>query len=129
MVFLISGIAIGALCAPFRYRIFMTIAFSALLAVGAVLAGIILHTNPWAVVAEAAGSIVALQFTYVAVGVTHDLIYSRRLLPQVQTAIGEQLGLELEVPRRLPPKLSALVGRLPGGAKAFELSRNGDLMN
>lgn len=120
MVFLISGIAIGALCAPFRYRIFMTIAFSALLAVGAVLAGIILHTNPWAVVAEAAGS---------TVGVTHDLIYSRRLLPQVQTAIGEQLGLELEVPRRLPPKLSVLVGRLPGGAKAFELSRNGDLMN
>lgn len=57
--------------------VFMMLALGALLAVSTVLGGVIFHTNPWAIVAEAVGSIVALQFAYVAIGVTYDLICAR----------------------------------------------------
>src|SRR5271163_645541 len=50
---------------------------------------------------EAVGSIVVLQFTYVAVSLTHHLVHSRRLIPRAQAAISEQLGAELETPRSL----------------------------
>jgi hypothetical protein len=107
----------------------MMIALSALLAVGTVLAGTIFHTHPWVIVAEAVGSIVALQFTYVAVSLAHHLVHSRRLIPQVQAAIGEQLGVELEASRSLPHELSGLIARLPTPAAALALSRDGDFVN
>jgi hypothetical protein len=129
MAFLVVGVAIGGLCALFRYRVFLMLALSALLAVSTVLAGIIFHTYPWAIVAEAVGSIVAFQFTYVAVGITHGLIYSRTLIPRVQAAVGEQLGVELELPRDLPPGLSELVAQLRSREAALELSGDRDFVN
>ena len=113
MAFLVVGVAIGGLCALLQYRVFAMLALSTLLAVGTVLAGIVLHTNPWAVVAETVGSVVAFQFMYVAVDVTHQLVQLRRLIRQVQMAICEQLGFELEVSRKLPPELSEFVAKPP----------------
>jgi hypothetical protein len=77
-----------------------------------VLSGIILHANPWVIATEVFGSIAASQFTYVAVSLTNHLVHSRGLIPQIQAAIGRQLSIQLEVPRSLPPELSALVARL-----------------
>jgi hypothetical protein len=124
MAFVVFGVAVGGLSALFRCRVFMMIALSALLAVGTVLTGIIFHTHPWVIVADTVGAIVALQFTYVAASLTHHLVHSRRLIPQVQTAIGGRLGAELEAPRSLPPELSALVAQLPNGGRVPELSRD-----
>jgi hypothetical protein len=112
MAFVILGVVFGAFCALLRYGVLMMLALSALLAVGVVLGGIIFHTHIWAIAAEAVGSIAASQFTCVAVSLTRHLVHSRRLIPQVQAAIGQQLGAELEVPRSLPPELSALVAQL-----------------
>ena len=128
MIFLVFAVAVGGLCALLGYRVYAMLALSALLAVGTVLAGIALHTNPWAVVAEAVGSVGAFQFIYVAVGVTHDLVQSRRLILHIQTAIGEQLGVELGAPRILPPELSELVAKLPC-ATVPERSRHRDFCN
>jgi hypothetical protein len=129
MVFVVFGVAIGGLCALLRHRVLMMIVLSALLAVGAALAGTIFHTHPWVIVTEAVGSIVALQFTYVAVSLTHHVVRSRTLIPQVQAAIGEQLGGELEAPRSLPPELSRLIARLSTRAAVLELSRDADFAN
>jgi hypothetical protein len=112
MAFVILGVAIGALCAFFRYRALVMLPLGALLTVGAVLSGIILHANPWVIATEVFGSIAASQFTYVAVSLTNHLVHSRGLIPQIQAAIGRQLSIQLEVPRSLPPELSALVARL-----------------
>jgi hypothetical protein len=78
MAFFVIGVAIGGLCVLLHYRVFMMLALSGLLAVSTVLGGVIFQT-PWAIVAEAVGSLVTLQFTYVAVGVTLHLIYSSDL--------------------------------------------------
>jgi hypothetical protein len=114
MAFVVFGVAIGGLCALLRYRVLMMLAVSAFLAVGSVLGGIIFHAHPWAIVAEAFGSVVAFQFTYLAVSLSLHLDRSRRLIPQVRTAIGQRLRAELEVPRSMPPELSALVEQLRG---------------
>jgi hypothetical protein len=58
------------------------------------------------------GSIALPQFTFVAVSLTNHLTRRTRLIPQIRTAIGQQLRAELEVPRNLPPDLAALVTRL-----------------
>jgi hypothetical protein len=112
MAFVIAGTAIGGLCAILRCRVIMMLALSALLAVSAVLGGMIFHTHPWAIAAEALGSITVFQFAYVAVGLSRHLVRSRRLIPHVRAAIGQQLSSELEVPRNLPPELSRLVAHL-----------------
>jgi len=112
MAFVISGVAIGALCAFFRYRALIMLPLGALLTVGAVFSGIIVHAHPWVIATEVFGSIAASQFTYVAVSLTHHLVRSRGLIRQTQAAIGQQLSTQVEVPRGLPPELSALVARL-----------------
>jgi hypothetical protein len=129
MAFVALGVAIGGLSALLRYRVLMMIVLSALLAVGTVLAGFIFHTLARVIVAEAVGSIVVLQFAYVAVSLTHHLVHSRRLIPRAQAAIHEQLSVELEAPRSLPPELSALVAQLPSRGTVPELSRDGDFVN
>jgi hypothetical protein len=65
------------------------------------------------VVAQVCGSVIALQFVYVTVGLTLHLVRFGKLIPHVQTAIGDRLRAELEVPRGLTPELSVLVARLP----------------
>jgi hypothetical protein len=64
------------------------------------------------IAAQILGSITALQFVYVTVGLTLHLVRFGKLIPHVQTAIGDQLGAELEVPRGLTPELSVLMARL-----------------
>jgi hypothetical protein len=48
-------------------------------------------------------SIAVLQFVYVAVGLTRYYSQSRAAIPPMQSAIGQMLQTELEVPRNLPP--------------------------
>jgi hypothetical protein len=112
MAFIVVGIAIGASCALLRHRVFMMLALSALLAPVVALVGFGLHAHPWVIAAQTLGSITALQFVYVAVGLTLHLVRFGKLIPHVQTAIGDQLGAELEVPRGLTPELSVLMARL-----------------
>jgi hypothetical protein len=99
MSFILAGIAVGAFCALLRLRVFAMLALSALLALVVALVGYGLHANPWVIVVLTIGSITALQFVYVAVGLTLHLIRFGKLIPHAQTAIGGRLRTELEVPR------------------------------
>jgi hypothetical protein len=112
MIFLVLGIGVGGLSALLRHRAPMVIALSASLAVGATLGEFLLHAEIWAVVAGALGSIVALQLSYVTVGLTSHVLLSRKMIPQAQAAIGQELQVKLAVPYGLPPRLSALVAQL-----------------
>jgi hypothetical protein len=62
------------------------------------------------VVAQVCGSVIALRFVYVTVGLTLHLVRFGKLIPHVQTAIGDRLRAELEVPRGLTPELSVFGG-------------------
>jgi hypothetical protein len=112
MMFVVLGIAAGVLCAFFRYPFISLAAIGALLATGAVLAGIVLRAHPGVIAVEVFGSIAASQFAFVAVSLTDHLIRRTRLIPQVRAAIRQQLRAELEVPRSLPPELATLVTQL-----------------
>jgi hypothetical protein len=112
MAFIVVGIAIGASCALLRHRVFMMLALSALLGPVVALIGFGLHAHPWVIAAQTLGTIVALQFVYVAVGLTLHLVRFGKLMPHAQTAIGDRLRAELEAPRGLTPELSVLVERL-----------------
>ena len=81
------------------------------------LSGIFFGTPRGVIAVEVFGSIAAPQVTFVAVSLAHFgfkryLARSRKLIPQVQTAIGQQLRAELEVPRTLSPDLARLVSQL-----------------
>jgi hypothetical protein len=112
MAFIIFGVAIGALCALRRYPVLVMVPLSALLAVAAVLNGIITHAHPGVIAIEVFGSIALAQFMYASISLTHHLVRSRKLVLEVQAAIGQELRTELKVPRSLPPELSALVTQL-----------------
>ena len=119
MVFVIFGIAVapGIRCAFVRYPVFLLIALCPLLAGVALLSGIFFGTPRGVIAVEVFGSIAAPQVTFVAVSLAHFgfkryLARSRKLIPQVQTAIGQQLRAELEVPRTLSPDLARLVSQL-----------------
>jgi hypothetical protein len=111
MAFVIGAI-IGVVCALLRYRVLMVLPLGVLLAVATVLSGIVLHVHPGLIAAEVFGSIAAPQIAYVAVSLTRHLVRSRKLIQQIQAAIGQELGTELEVPRNLSPELAVLVARL-----------------
>jgi len=129
MVFVFFSVAMGGLCALLRYRASMMLALSASLALGTVLVGTAFHVHPLWIISDTFGSVVAFQFTYVGVSLAYHLVHSRRLIPEVQAAIGKQLGADLEAPRGLPPELSALVAQLPTSATVFGISRDRDFMN
>jgi hypothetical protein len=121
MVFVISGIAVaaGIACAFVRYPVFLLIAVCPLLAAGALLRGIHFGTPAWLIAVEVFGSIAAPQVTFMAVSLVHFVFRqylarsrSSKLIPQVHTAIGQQLRAELEVPRALSPDLDRLVSQL-----------------
>jgi hypothetical protein len=92
VAFIIAGIAIGALCALLRHRVFMILALSALLGPVVALVGFGLHAHPWMIAAQTLGSIAALQFVYVAAGLTLHLVRFGKLIPHAQTAIGDRLS-------------------------------------
>ena len=112
MAFVIFGVALGSLCAFLRYPVLMMLPLGGLLAVGAVLNGIILHAHPGVIATEAFGSVAASQFIYVSISLTRHLVRSRKLMLEVQAAIGQELRAQLKVPRSLPSELSALITRL-----------------
>jgi hypothetical protein len=114
MEFVILGAVLGASCALLRRRVFLTVALSVLLAVIGTLGGRLLHIDPWMSTAVAFGSVAALQSVYVALSLTLLFVRFRKLIPPIQAAIGHRLRAELEIPRGLPPELSALVAQLKG---------------
>jgi hypothetical protein len=124
MMFALLGVAAGVLCAFLRYPFISLAAIGALLATGAVLAGIVLRAHPGVIAVEVFGSIAAPQFAFAAVSLTDHLIRRTRLIPQVRAAIGQQLRAELEVPRSLPPELATLVTQL-GHAQSCSDGRKG----
>jgi hypothetical protein len=70
------------------------------------------HPFPGTIGVEVLGSLAVSQLVYLAVSLTADLTRSTRLVPQIQTVIGQELRVQLEVPRRLSPELAALVSQL-----------------
>jgi hypothetical protein len=116
MIFMLLGIlcsiAVGALCALLRCRVHVTLAVSALGAAGATGSGVIFHDHLWIVVAESFGFIIALQFSYVAVGLMLQYFRFRAVIPQMRASIGQNLKTELEIPHSLPLELSLLVAQL-----------------
>jgi hypothetical protein len=112
MVFVIFGVAIGALCAVLRYPALMMLPLGGLLIGGAALNGIIVHAHPMVIATEVFGSIAASQFAYASVSLTRHLVRSREAVRQAQAAIGQELRAQLKVPRGMPSELSALVAQL-----------------
>jgi hypothetical protein len=112
MVFVAFGALAGAVLAFRRYPALLLVPVAASVAAVAFLVGIVHGSHPGAIALEVLGSIMAPQFAYVALSLTVHLTRSARLVPQVQVAIGQQLRAQLEVPRRLPPELAALVTQL-----------------
>ena len=112
MVFVIFGVAIGALCAVLRHPALMMLLLGGLLIGGAALNGIIVHAHPVVIATEVFGSIAASQFAYASVSLTHHLVRSREAVRQAQAAIGQELRAQLKVPRGMPSELSALVVQL-----------------
>ena len=93
MAFVIFGVALGALCGFLRYPVLMMLPLGGLLAVSAVLNGIILHAHPGVIATEAFGSIAASQFMYVSISLTHHFVRSRRLMLEVQRQSAKSCGL------------------------------------
>jgi hypothetical protein len=119
MVFVICGIAVaaGIGCAFLRHPVFALIVLCSLLAAGALLSGIHFGVPAELIGVEVFGSIAAPHMTFVAVSLARFsfrlyLARSSKLIPQVRTAIGQQLRAELEVPGILSPDLARLVSQL-----------------
>ena len=112
MVFVIFGVAIGALCAVLRYPALMMLPLGGLLTGAAALNGLIVHAHPVVIVTEVFGSIAASQLAYASVSLTQYLVRSREMLLQAQAAIGQELRAQLKAPHSMPSKLSVLVAQL-----------------
>jgi hypothetical protein len=113
MALVVFSIVIGAACAIFQQRVFMPLLLSALVAAAAVVGVIAVHAHPWVIVGEALSVITALQFGYIALGLTVHLVRDRNSTANIPMAMGQRLRAELEVPRDLTPRLAALVGKSP----------------
>jgi hypothetical protein len=112
MAFVILCALIGIARAVLNSGALLILAASVLLAVVATLGAVLLHAPPWGIAAVVFGSVAVLQSAYTAAGLTLHLVRFGKLIPPAQTAIGRQLGAQLEVPRTLPSELSVLVARL-----------------
>ena len=117
MVF-VCGVAVaaGIGCAFVRHSVLPLVVLCPLLAAGALLSGIHFGAPAGLIAVEVLGSIAAPQVTFMAVslalfGFRRYLARSSKLIPQVRTAIGQQLRAELEVPRTLSPDLARLVSQ------------------
>jgi hypothetical protein len=95
-----------------RYPVFLLAPIVGFLATCGLLVGLVQGVHPGAIGIEVLGSIVAPQLAYLAITLTAHLARSVQVMPQVQAAIGKELRVELEVPRRLPPELAVLVRQL-----------------
>jgi hypothetical protein len=116
MVFVALGAVAGTVLAVRRCPFFLLVPIVGFLAVGALLFGIIHGSQPGTIGVEVLGSLAAPQLVYLAVSLTADLTRSTRLIPQVQTAIGQELRAQLEVPGDLPPQMARLVTQLSHAA-------------
>jgi hypothetical protein len=112
MVFIAFGAVAGSVLAFRRYPVFLLVPLVGFLAASALLVGIVEGSHAGAIGVEVLGSLAAPQLVYLAVSQTDDLPRSARLLPQVQTAIGQQLRAQLEVLRSLPLEIAVRVRQL-----------------
>jgi hypothetical protein len=113
MAIFILGIFVGAVCALFRLRVFAVVPLSIIFAMCSIVSGIIAHAYPWTIAVAVLGSLGAVQLPYAAVGLIFNFVRLRAVVPEMQSAIGQKLRAELEVPHTLTPELSSLVARLP----------------
>jgi len=112
MILVVVSAAVGLLLAFVRSRVPSVALASAFFAAVVAMYGVLLgyHLGPSILIGF--GSVAAGQLSYLAIWLSLDLFPSKNLIPQVQAAVGQQLGRELVVPRDLPPEMASLVMRL-----------------
>jgi hypothetical protein len=86
-----AGVVAGALCGFLRLRVFVVILLSPLIAMCAVVNGLIAHIYPGWIVVAVVGSPVVLQLAYAAVTLLSRFMHLRKLIPETQMAIGEKV--------------------------------------
>src|SRR5262249_6092041 len=116
MVFVAVGAVAGLVLAVRRYPFFLLVPIIGFLAVCAMLFRIIHRRHPGTIGVEVLGSVAVPQLVYLALSLTADLTRPTRLIPHVQTAIGQELRAQLEVPRDLPPQMARLMTQLSHAA-------------
>ena len=112
-MFVALGAVAGLVLAVRRYPFFLLAPIVGFLAVGALLFGMSTGVIRARLELKCSG---LWQLVYLAVSLIADLTRSTRLIPHVQTAIGQELRAELEVPRDLPPQMARLVTQLSHAA-------------
>jgi hypothetical protein len=114
MLFVLVGAAAGAYLTTRSYTVFALFPVVVLAAAGALLIGIVSRTHPRVIAIEVLGAIALPQIAFVVASLRAYLRATSRLqlLQSMQTAIAHDLRTELEVPRRLPPQMAALVIKL-----------------
>jgi hypothetical protein len=114
MLFVLVGAIGGAYVATRPHTIFALASVVLFCAVGAILTGIVAHHGPLTIAIEALGAVTAPQVAFVAVSLGVYLKATSHLTMHrsVQAAIGNELRTEFKVPRGLPPRIAALVGKL-----------------
>jgi hypothetical protein len=107
--FVAVGVAMGTLLAVLRSHVVLMILASAALAIVVTSLCLVLgyHLGPSALVGF--GSIAAAQASYLALALTLNLFSTVDFMREVQTAMGQQLRTEFEVPSELPPEMATLV--------------------
>jgi hypothetical protein len=110
--FFVFGSGVGIILAWLRWRVFLVIAASAVVALAVIMCGSVLGHPLGISVFVGCGSVAAVQASYVALGLALELFASENLIPTMQDAIARQLRSELRPPRDLPAPLANLVQRL-----------------
>jgi hypothetical protein len=114
MLFVLVGAAAGAYLTTRSYTVFALFPVVVFCAAGAMLTGIAASSDPRIIAVEVLGAIASPQIAFVVVSLRTYLRATSPLplLHSMQTAIGRELRTEFELPRGLPPEMTALVIKL-----------------
>jgi hypothetical protein len=114
MLFVLVGVAAGAYLTARSYTVFALFPVVVFCAAGATLNGIATRNDPRVIAIEVLGTIALPQIAFVVASLRTYLRATSplRMLQSMQTAIGQELRTEFEVPRGLPPQMAVLVTKL-----------------